>query len=76
MAGDGFMILLIHTDILDTTVLVLIIFEITTEFPNTEQVGENWLPELIDMMQVTLVSMNGDGNVTVTVSEGVINLVV
>lgn len=76
MAGDGFKILLIQTETLDTTELEVTKFEITTAFPKTlQEGGANWLPELTDMMQLTVESTNVDGKVTVTVSDGVINLV-
>ncbi len=76
MAGDGFKILLIHTETLATTVLEVTKFEITTAFPKTEQDGgANWLPEFTDIMQLTVESTNVDGKVTVTLSDGVINVV-
>ena len=76
MAGDGFRILLIQTETRATTVLEVTKFEITTAFPSTEQEGgANWFPELIDIMQLTVDSTKGDGKVTVTLSDDVINVV-
>lgn len=41
MAGDGFKILLIQTEILAIAVFVLTIFEMTTLLPETPQAGLN-----------------------------------